>query len=77
MASCCSRLAASRRLTALQPTHGDAPPRGGQALPWLQAGAVCSPPHLARFRVVVRKLKIAPSGAIPLSHSEIMLIDRL
>ena len=33
--------------------------------------------YLARFRVVVRKLKIAPSGAIPLSHSEIVLIDRL
>jgi hypothetical protein len=46
--------------------------------PWLQPQTCCSPRslRLPRFRVVGRKLKIASGGAVPLGHSEIVLIDR-
>ncbi len=65
---CCSRLAVPRRLRCVAILH-----------PWLQPQACCSPRslRLTRFRVVVRKLKIPPGGAVPLCHSEIVLIDRL
>jgi hypothetical protein len=67
----CSRLAVSRRLWCVVSAHGD-------TAPWLQPDArLVHSLHLARFRRVVRKLEITPSGAVPLGHREIVLIGGL
>src|SRR4030095_5118148 len=67
----CPRLAVSRRLWCVVSAHGD-------TAPWLQPDArLVHSLYLPRFGGVVRKLKIAPRGSIPLRHGEIVLINSL
>jgi hypothetical protein len=71
LGSCCSGLAVPRRSDALRLGDRDMAPSA------TTPGMLFSGLRLPRFCVVVRKLKIAPAGPVPLCDCHVVLINSL